>query len=525
MKKGDSIFSPLDFRRRNMKSIPQEYQKLYEYLTNLEKSFWINTDGQTIQILDEKESQNAGFLIPALTAKSIGSRSFKRDYNLDYAYASGAMAGTIASEELVISMAKNGFLAFFGSGGVLPARIEAAIEKIQKELGDKTYGFNLLNNPFEPAIEESTVELYLKHNIHRVSASAYIIPTPYLVHYRVKGIKKRDDGTIEIPNKVLAKLSRREVAEKFLSPPPESILKDLVKGGKITQQEADLAREIPVADDIIAEADSGGHTDKRPFISLIPQILSLRSEFADRYPGRSIRIGAAGGISTPQSITGAFAMGADFVLTGSINQSCRESGTSDMVKELLAKAEVPDVRMAPAADMFESGAQVQVLKYGTMYAMRGEKLYQLYKSHKSIEEIPEKDRTFLEKSVFHTTLDDIWNQTAEFFKARNPKILEAALKDPHRKMALIFRWYLGKSSRWAFAGDESRKSDFQIWCGPSMGSFNQWAKGTKFENRENRSAPEVAKMLMKGAAYLTRLSMVRSNGIEVPPALWEYSSK
>ena len=33
------------------------------------------------------------------------------------------------------------------------------------------------------------------------------------------------------------------------------------------------------------------------------------------------------------------------------------------------------------------------------------------------------------------------------------------------KMSLVFRWYLGLSSRWARQGEVSRKKDFQIWSG------------------------------------------------------------
>ena len=63
-------------------------------------------------------------------------------------------------------------------------------------------------------------------------------------------------------------------------------------------------------------------------------------------------------------------MGAAWILTGSINQACRESGTSDVVRTMLAETEQADVIMAPAADMFEMGVDVQVLKRGTMFSMR-----------------------------------------------------------------------------------------------------------------------------------------------------------
>ena len=100
------------------------------------------------------------------------------------------------------------------------------------------------------------------------------------------------------------------------------------------------------------------------------------------------RVGAAGGISTPWSAAAAFAMGASYVVVGSVNQSCVESGTSDAVRKMLAQAQQADIAMAPAADMFEMGVKVQVLKRGTMFAMRAAKLLEFYRAHDAIDRIP-----------------------------------------------------------------------------------------------------------------------------------------
>jgi hypothetical protein len=83
-------------------------------------------------------------------------------------------------------------------------------------------------------------------------------------------------------------------------------------------------------------------------------------------------------------------------------------------------------------------------------------------------------------------------------------------------MALVFRSYLGRSSTWANSGDQSRKIDYQIWCGPSMGAFNQWAKGTFLEKRENRKTITLAMNLMFGAAVATRVNWLRHQGVALP---------
>src|SRR5580692_3667856 len=122
--------------------------------------------------------------------------------------------------------------------------------------------------------------------------------------------------------------------------------------GELTAEQARLAARIPMAQDLTAEADSGGHTDNRPAITLLPTMLALRDRMQERHGyAEPLRVGAAGGISTPAAAAAAFAMGAAFVLTGSVNQACVESGSSDAVRQMLAEAGQADVIMAPAADM------------------------------------------------------------------------------------------------------------------------------------------------------------------------------
>ena len=145
-----------------------------------------------------------------------------------------------------------------------------------------------------------------------------------------------------------------------------------------------------------------------PFRSLVPTLLALRDRMQAQYGyAEPLRVGAAGGISTPAAAAAAFAMGASYVLTGSINQACVEAGTSEAVRLMLAQAEQADVAMAPAADMFEMGVKVQVLKRGTMFPMRATRLYELYRTYSRLEEVPATERAALEKTIFRAPLDEI----------------------------------------------------------------------------------------------------------------------
>jgi trans-AT polyketide synthase, acyltransferase and oxidoreductase domains len=256
---------------------------------------------------------------------------------------------------------------------------------------------------------------------------------------------------------------------------------------------------------------------------MVPAMLALRDEFQARYHyATPVRVGAGGGIGTPAAALAAFMLGAAYIVTGSVNQACRESGASDYTRGLLAKAEMADVSMAPAPDMFEMGVKVQVLKRGTMYAMRAQKLFELYNRYDSIEGIPAEEREKLETQVFKKDLDSIWAETVQFFTQRDPSQIERANANPKDKMALIFRWYLGLSSRWSNAGEKGREMDYQIWCGPAMGAFNNWVGGTYLAEPANRSVVDVARHLLTGCAYLYRLRLLSLQGLRVSADLEKY---
>ncbi len=458
--------------------------------------------------------------VPALTGEQLGDATFRETHGVRYAYVGGEMAHGIASEEMVEALAAAGMIGFFGAAGCSPQRVEKAITRIKQNVAGKPFGFNLIHSPGETGMEDTIIDLYLKHEVRTVCASAFMDLTLPTVRYRVSGIHATPSGEIVTPNHLFCKISRVEVASKFFSPPPAEMLAALVQQGVITQEQAKLAERIPVAEDMTAEADSGGHTDNRPLVTLLPSMVALRDQMMARHGyARPLRVGAAGGIATPTGVAGAFAMGASYVLTGSVNQACVESGTSDEVRKMLADASQVDIIMGPAADMFEMGVNVQVLKRGTMFAMRGRKLYELYKAHERIEDLPAKERAQLEKDFFRKPLEEIWAETAEFFKQRDPRQIELADQSPKHKMALIFRWYLGRSSKWANIGDASRKLDYQVWCGPAMGAFNEWTRGSHFEKVENRKVGDVGLNLMLGAAYLTRIAWLHHQGLRLIPAL------
>jgi len=428
------------------------------------------------------------------------------------------MANGISSVALVEAMGKAGLLAFFGAAGLSPEQVEEAIDRLAGSLGDHPFGSNLIHSPAEDWLEEKIVDLYLRRGLRLVEAAAYIDLTPALVRYRIHGIGRGPDGQVTAPNRIVAKVSRVEVAERFFSPPPPKLLKILRDRGAITEEQAAMAGEIPMAQDLTAEADSAGHTDNRSLLELLPTMIALRDRIqAEHGYAQPLRVGAAGGISTPGAAAAAFSMGAAYVLIGSVSQACLESGTSAAVREMLSQAGQADITMAPAADMFEMGVKVQVLKRGTMFAMRAGQLYETYRAFEGIDAIPAPVRAKLEAEVFRAPLAEVWNDTRAYFQQRDPEQVEQAERDPRHKMALVFRSYLGRASRWANAGDPSRRIDYQVWCGPAMGAFNEWTRGTFLGSLENRRVVTAASNILFGAAVQLRVNALRSQGA-VPPA-------
>lgn len=466
--------------------------------------------------------------LPPMYPEWLGDRQFSEAHGIRFPYVAGAMANGIATPALVVTMAEAGMLGFFGAAGLSYANVERGLAEIEARLAGRTglaWGANLIHSPNEVSLESRVAELFIARDVRIVEASAFMKLTPAVVHYALSGLTTDPAGAIIRKNHVMAKVSRPEIARMFMEPAPAALVSALEASGKLTAREAELSRHVPVAEDVTVEADSGGHTDNRPLPALFSEIVLLRDKLKQQH-GRNyrVRVGAAGGLSTPQSLAGAFAMGAAYVLTGSINQACVESALSPRARGMLAKAKATDVMMAPAADMFEMGVKLQVLKHGSMFGPRARKLYEWYAGSPNLGAVVNEHGAELEK-ILGKRVDEVWAETHQYWAERDPAVLELATRDPKYQMALVFRWYLGKSSRWAIDGDPDRVLDYQIWCGPSMGAFNSWVAGSYLEHCEHRNVDQVALNLLEGAAQITRAQQARACGVPVPASAFHYSPR
>lgn len=433
---------------------------------------------------------------------ALGSPAFLSEHGVRLAYSAGGMVKAIASVPMVERLARAGLLGFLGTGGVAAAQIAEDVATLARTLGPGLpWGVNFLHNFVLPEAEEPVLDILLAHDVRRLEASAFIVPTPALVRYRLAGLAAGPDGAPIARHLIMAKVSRPEVARRFLAPADPELVQALLSHGRVTSEQAALAARIPLADDLCIEADSGGHTDKQVALALMPSMLRLRSEIARDFPpaGR-VRTGAAGGIGAPEAVAAAFVLGADFVLTGSVNQCTVEAATSDLAKDMLAAAGPQDFDMAPAGDMFEIGARVQVLKRGTMFAARANRLYELYRTHRSLDDIPAPVLREIEERYFGRSVAEVWAETAGHYAAAAPGELAEAEANPHKKLAMVFRWYFIHTARLALDGTIAARSNFQIHAGPAMAACNAWLAGTALADWRRRHVDELGIRLMSEAA-------------------------
>ncbi len=439
--------------------------------------------------------------------QALGSTAFREDYGIRHAYLAGSMFRGIASVALVTRMARNGLMGFFGTGGLSLPQVDEALYAIRHELGPGArYGANLLHQIDDRGLEQSTVELFLRHDVGCVEAAAYTEISSPLVRYRFSGAYRDALGRPRARRHIVAKVSRPAIALAFMLPPPEPIVRQLVAQKALTPIEAEIAGCMPVSQDICVESDSAGHTDGGVALTLVPTMTRLRDEVMQLhgYPDR-IRIGASGGLGTPEAIAAAFVLGADFVVTGSINQCSPEAGTSEVVKDLLANLDVHDTTYAPAGDMFELGAKAQVVRKGTLFAARANKLHQLYRQYDSLEAIDAQTRQTIEKTYFRRSFEDVWQETEHHYRqAGRVDVLRTAECNPKYRMALLFKWYCAHSIEIALAGNLAERANFQIHCGPAMGAFNRFVRGTDLDHWQNRHVDVIADRLMQGAAALVQ---------------------
>ncbi|MEU6508500.1 ACP S-malonyltransferase [Streptomyces sp. NPDC046942] len=416
--------------------------------------------------------------VPAgVRGETLGAASFRDRYGLRYAYLAGSMYGGVSGPELLTRLAKAGAMGCYGTGGVPLAEVEGQLAALRGQLGaDGAFGVNLLHTPADPGRESALVDLFLRAGVRTVEASGFLRITPALVRYRLTG------------GRVLAKVSSTDMAAAFLAPPPRPLVERLVAEGRVDAQDAERRAGLPMADDLVVEVGSAWFDDAvGSLAALLPAVLRLRDERAGTGP--RVHVGAAGGIGTPEAAAAAFMMGADFLLTGSVNQCTPQAATSAEVKDLLQRLDPHDVALTPSPEMFELGMRVRAVRRGVFLPARAAKLHDLWARYDSYEDIDEPTRRRLEDG---------------FLPGASAAVATQAGGDAKARMAAAFRSYLDHGFDLARRGEPGRRVDYLVYCGPAMGAFNAWVAGTDLAPWQARDVDTIAERLLAETADLLR---------------------
>lgn len=366
----------------------------------------------------------------------------------------GGMAYGIASVPLVTRAAEAGCLAFYGAAGVPMPEVERALACLDPAL---SVGVNVAHHP-HPTRDGALLRCVARHGLRFVEASGFLRPTPELLGYRFGGLA---DG--EAPRFLMVKLSRTEAAARWLAPPPLRTVRRAVDEGWLTAAEAEGCRGSALADALVLEGDSGGHTDRRSWLTLLPVVRAMGGN-------TPTWLGVAGGLGTPEAVAAALAAGADFALGGSVHQSCREAGVRGDVRRWLEDAGPEDFAYAPSPVRFGTSARVQVLGRPTPFARHAQRVEAIWKAGMPSPD----DQGFLEARL-GSSLEAAWARTAAWLEAHDPALLAAA-RGPRDELALMCRGWLARCARRAV--DDDGSDDVQVWCGPALAALNARTSGT-----------------------------------------------
>lgn len=441
----------------------------------------------------------------------IGSLEFKQDYQTIYPYVVGSMGNGISSISLVKKLANAGIVSYFGSANLSMKSLVIAIEKLAELITSKTsYGINILFEPCNVAKHQQLIEICLENNVSNIEISGFDEVTETLVEFRLCGLSLRQNH-ISRNNKILLKTSSSSVASEFLKCPPKHLVESLLAKGKISSQQAQLSESVSMVDDICMEGSGGWQASHVATLILLPELIQLRdAELARLRLSHHVRIGCSGGIGTPQAMSAMFNIGADFILTGSINQCTVEADISDRVKDVLATIQPQDTCQVPAGQQFESGAKEQVVRKHSFFPARAQKLYDLYRLHGGYYEIDEGTRAQLENHFFRRSYQSIVSELKNAASLYGINNLEAFESDKKYQMEQVFKWYFRQALRLAIKGDEKAANNFKIYSGPAMGALNKWLDGTGLENWRKRNIDVLTLFLLNQTADLINKRSIKA---------------
>ncbi|WP_435122056.1 acyltransferase domain-containing protein [Micromonospora tulbaghiae] len=388
--------------------------------------------------------------------RPAGSSGLRADYGIRYACLAGSSPFGVTSPAFLRRLSEAGLLGFFGAQGLAPPEIRAALAELRDV---RRYGMSWPSGGDERAL----CDLYLAHDVRHVEVTGPLaVVSPQLVRFR------HGDG----PRQVLARAPDLATAVRFLRPADPATVRALAAAGHLDSASAGAAAREAVATDVAVERDAH---------ALVPALVAVRDREAP-----AVRIGVAG-VGTPAAVAAAFALGADFVVTTTVNQCTAEAATSDAAKDLLAALDVTDVREAPDPDLFELGARSPVAHRGTLFAARAEELYRMFLRYDRLADVGPRRLAELERTHFGRPLDEVRAD------------LGVAGRDDRRVLASVCAAYCREATTAALRGTPGQRLNYRVPASTDVGAFNRLVAAEPLADWRSRHAELVTERLLSEA--------------------------
>lgn len=445
----------------------------------------------------ESEIETAEQADKITKVNGLGSLSFKKEYHTELAYAVGGIRDGISSGPMLKKLADSNILGYLGTKGLDIHETNRLLEDALNMVGLEKIGVHVSCDVLKPEYSNQQLKLMIDKDIRRLQLSGYQRPDEWIYEYRIRNIRYSEKHKVVSPYKLLVCVNNLKAAEEFLKPIDKDYIKKMIELNKLTQIEAEMVAALPVCDDICIDntgIGAGGFGWISSIKKLIDRICTPHSL------KKRVRVGICGGIGNPQMLAMAFFAGADFVMTGTINQCTVEAETSTHVKDLLQAAKENDFAFVPADDLFEFGEKMSVLKRGTLYPTRAQKVYDIYSKYASVDEISETDTKLLTEKYFGIGLQEMYQRIMGIVSETERILISEQSK---YKLGLIMKGYLQACFHQAQAGEKATEINYGIAVECDMADINRWLQGTDIEHWNRRSIDIIAKRIMEeGEEYL-----------------------
>jgi trans-AT polyketide synthase/acyltransferase/oxidoreductase domain-containing protein len=437
---------------------------------------------------------------PGESSDGLGSARFRRRFGLRRAYVAGSLHHGISSPELVARLARAGALGCLGVQGLAVAQAEGLIARAMALAGrDRSFCVGVPAGTNQPALEDAIASICIRHSVPALEVRAEA-PSPALARFRLQDLAARSATTG--PRLVLVKVNSLDAAERFMRPAPAWLTARLVEQRAISPEDAALASHWPMADAVCIEPSARGG-EAAPCLSLLPVALARRAALArELRSAADVSIGLGGGLGDPAAVAAAFALGAEFVLLGSVHLRSAEAALPSSLKARLRSLDLTDIALAPDPDAYESGGRIEIVRAGGAFPAWAMRLREVWESHAHWNEVEPGLRRKLEREAFGCSFDEALSHARAYFAAQAPDEIERSERDGRHRMALVFRWAQYRALQSTLSTDQPANPHLR--CSAALGSFNHWWPTQDRADADLPHADAIAEAMMDGAARVLR---------------------